>query len=84
MASSGILFLPKQRPKEDWARWIQEKDKIEEGLIGVVGCVESCRTFRVGSNCTKRGQPRLVLRVAYRKCLHLYFVRRDPARGVRY
>ena len=75
------ICSPKES-KEEWARSIQEKDKIQEGLICVVGCVESCRTFRVGSNWTKRGQPRLVLRVAYRKCLHLYFYYLDRELGL--
>jgi hypothetical protein len=55
--------------KEELARGIVERDKIEEGLVCVLSCVESCRTFDVYRNREKR-KLELVSRI--RKCLFLY------------
>lgn len=55
--------------KEELARGIVERDKIEEGLVCVLSCVETCRTFEVYRNREKR-KLELVSRI--RKCLFLY------------
>jgi hypothetical protein len=55
--------------KEELARGIVEGDKIEEGLVCVLSCVETCRTFDVYRNREKRKRE-LVSRI--RKCLFLY------------
>ena len=54
--------------KEEVARGIA-RDKIEEGLVCVLSCVETCRTFDVYRNREKR-KLELVSRI--RKCLFLY------------
>ena len=55
--------------KEELARGIVERDKIAEGLVCVLSCVETCRTFDVYRNREKR-KLELVSRI--RKCLFLY------------
>jgi hypothetical protein len=40
--------------KEEVARGIAARDKIEEGLVCVLSCVETCRTFDVYRNREKR------------------------------
>jgi hypothetical protein len=47
-----------------------EGDRIEEGLVCVLACVEPCQSFSVRPNREKR-EVQLVAR--QRKCLHLYF-----------
>lgn len=56
--------------KEDVARQIAQKDKIQHGLVCVLGCVEPSRSFKVGPN---RKTKQLELRAAERPCLHVYF-----------
>ena len=56
--------------KEDKAREIQQRDKIELGLIAVFSCVEPCRTWFVRGNRSTR---KLELRLGWGKCIHLYF-----------
>src|SRR5216684_8276374 len=55
--------------KEEVARGIAARDKIKEGLVCVLSCVETCRTFDVYRNREKR-KLELVSRI--RKCLFLY------------
>ena len=55
--------------KEEVAREIAAREKIEEGLICVLSCVEPCRTFEVYRN---RDTRRLELVSRIRKCLFLY------------
>ena len=56
--------------KEDYARHIMNQDRIEQGLVCVISCVESCQTYDLYKNrTTKRLEPR----PARRKCLFLYF-----------
>src|SRR2546422_9434871 len=55
--------------KEEVARGIAARDKIEEGLVCVLSGVETCRTFDVYRNREKR-KLELVSRI--RKCLFLY------------
>ncbi len=56
--------------KEDYARGIMDQDGIEQGLVCVLSCVESCQTYELVKD---RKAKRLVLRPARRKCLFLYF-----------
>ena len=56
--------------KEDVARRIAEKDRIEQGLVCVLGCVELSQAFKVGPN---RKTKELELRAHERPCLHVYF-----------
>jgi hypothetical protein len=64
--------------KDAWARRIQERDSIREGLVCVLSCVESCSTYRVYKN---RDSKRLELGRSRRKCLHLYFYYVDRVFG---
>jgi hypothetical protein len=56
--------------KEDVARRIAQKDRIEQGLVCVLGCVELSQSFKVGPN---RKTKELELRAHERPCLHVYF-----------
>lgn len=67
-----------QLRKEDRAREIAERDRITEGLICVLTCVEPCRTFEVGPNAA---QKKLELRMFGGKCLHQYFYLLHPEWG---
>ena len=56
--------------KEESARELAQKDRIEEGLVAIFRCVEPCRTYKMRGNYqTKMLEPHLELG----KCLHLYF-----------
>jgi hypothetical protein len=56
--------------KERLARDIMKRDRIEQGLVCVVSCVEPCQTYELRKN---RNTKRLELVAARRKCLFLYF-----------
>jgi hypothetical protein len=64
--------------KEDVARDIAERDRIQEGLVCVLTAVEPCHTFTVGPN---RHAKRLELRARQGKCLHQYFYLIDRQLG---
>jgi hypothetical protein len=55
--------------KEEVARGIAAREKIEEGLVCVLSCVEPCQTFEVYRNRETR-KLELVSRI--RKCLFFY------------
>jgi hypothetical protein len=55
--------------KEKVAREIAAREKIQEGLVCVLSCVEPCRTFEVYRNREAR---KLELVARTRKCLFLY------------
>ena len=56
--------------KETIARRIADEDRVKQGLVCVLSCVEPCQTFSVRRD--RRGK-RLELVSATRKCLYLYF-----------
>jgi len=62
--------------KDKFVREVMERDRVEEGLVCVLACVEPCQSFSVRPNREKR---ELQLVARERKCLHLYFyvVNRD-------
>lgn len=64
--------------KEQWARWIAEEQRIDNGLICVLKCVEPCRTFEVYRNADRQ---RLELVPRQRKRLHLYHFWIHPVFG---
>ena len=64
-----LVSAGESKEEEEVARGIAARDKIEEGLVGVLSCVETCRTFDVYRNREKR-KLELVSRI--RKCLFLY------------
>lgn len=79
-SSRPYRYLPSsQISKEELIREIVLKDKIQEGLVAVLSCVEPCRTYKVYGN---RQTKKLELRLQSSKCLHLYFYRQDPRWGL--
>lgn len=56
--------------KEELARQMLREKPIEDGLIGVLSCVENCRSFEIHCNADSK---MLELRHVPRKCLHYYF-----------
>ena len=59
---------------------IIKKDKISEGLICVLSCVERCRSFKFVRLSEKKNH--CGLRSADRQCLHLYFYFLDKEFGL--
>ena len=75
----GITYIPSSNiRKEVLAHERQRKEKIEEGLIGVWSCVESCNTFKAVFSKT---QSYPELKYERSKCKHLYFYFDDPTYG---
>lgn len=64
--------------KEAVALEIAAADRITEGLVCVLSCVESCQTFELGPN---RATKKLELRPLSGKCLHYYFYLQHPQFG---
>jgi hypothetical protein len=58
--------------KEERARQLARDQPVEQGLIGILRCVEPCQTYAV------RGQ-QLLLKDG--KCMHLYFYHQHPLFG---
>jgi len=71
LASSSIR-------KDDYVREIAAADRVEEGLIAVLSCVEPCRSYEVHRN---RETKHLDLRNSSLKCLHYYFYFQHPQLG---
>jgi hypothetical protein len=65
--------------KEAYARDIMEQDSIQQGLVCVLSCVESCQTYELRK---VRNSKRLELRHARRKCLFIYFYFADREFGL--
>lgn len=63
LASSG-------EDKEALARKMLKAQPVEHGLIGVLSCVENCRSYDIHKNAETK---MLELRNVPRKCLHYYF-----------
>jgi hypothetical protein len=78
-AGRPILYLPSSAyDKEEVAKRIARSDRVTEGLVCVLTCVESCRTFSVGPNAKTK---EIELRSSEGKCLHQYFYYQDPQLG---
>lgn len=75
-----VLYLPSPRTsKQDQAREIAVRDKIETGLVCIFKSVEPCLSYEVRRNrATKRLEPRLT----ERKCLHYYQYWMHPVLGL--
>jgi hypothetical protein len=70
-AGRPMIYLPSSTTnKEAVARQLAMRDGIRTGLIGVLGCVERCRSFDIRSD---KAAGRLVIESAVRKCQHYYF-----------
>src|SRR6516225_1168314 len=65
--------------KEALANHIANRDRIREGLICVLRCVEPCHSYEISRNANTK-QFDLVL--VPRKCLHLYFYYMDREFGL--
>jgi hypothetical protein len=66
-----FIYLPSAAlSKEDYARQIMERDKIQQGLVCVLSCVEPCQTYALRKDREKK---HLLLVPAQRKCLYLYY-----------
>jgi len=75
-----IVYLPSsQTRKEDVARSIVLQDKISEGLVAVLTCVEPCQSFQIHRDRTTK---HLVLESCRRKALHLYHYWMDKDFGL--
>ena len=71
IASRPFRYLASSNTrKEPLVRELIEKDRLQEGLVGVFGCVESCRTVFLYKNSQTK---MLEFRVANGKCQHFYF-----------
>jgi hypothetical protein len=62
--------------KEEIAREIAEHDRITEGLVCVLACVEPCQSFEI-----RRRESGLNFVSVPRKCTHLYFYYLDAELG---
>jgi hypothetical protein len=56
--------------KETLVRELIQQDHLEEGLVGVLGCVEPCRTYFL---CGNRQTKKLEFKLQSGKCQHFYF-----------
>jgi hypothetical protein len=70
-------YVQEKTRKDDLAKEIAKRDKIEQGLIVVFSVLEPCRTF---SFRFEKGKP--FVQSARRKCLFLYFYFMDPDFGL--
>jgi hypothetical protein len=65
-----MIYLSSSTRKEEMARQIEERDKVDKGLIAVLSCVEPCHTWFLRGN---RATRKLELHLQWGKCIHLYF-----------
>jgi hypothetical protein len=71
VAGRPFRYLPSSNTrKETLARELIAQDHLEEGLIGVFGCVEPCRTYYL---CGNRQSKKLEFKLESGKCQHFYF-----------
>lgn len=76
-AGRPYLYLNSSALRKDaLVRQMLEDDRIEEGLICVLACVEPCRSFAVV------GRGRLSVKLMERKCLHYYYYFMDRELGL--
>jgi hypothetical protein len=64
--------------KEEMARRMAQRDHIEQGPIGILSCVEPCRSYSLRGNAQTK---QLELHLEWRKCLHFYFYFEHPRFG---
>src|SRR6266850_4967908 len=65
--------------KETLARQLIQDDHLQEGLVGVFGCVEPCRTYFL---CGNRQTKKLEFKLQSGKCQHFYFYHVHPEFGL--
>ena len=64
--------------KEEVARRLAQRDGIQQGPIGILSCVEPCRSYALRGNAQTK---QLELHLEWRKCLHFYFYFEHPKFG---
>ena len=80
VAGRPFRYLPScNTRKEALARELIAQDRLEEGLVGVFGCVESCRTYFL---CGNRQTKKLEFKLQSGKCQHFYFYHLHPEFGL--
>ena len=67
-------YLKKHTRKEDYARGIAQKDKINDGLVCILSVNEPCSSFKLKYG---QGKPELVRDNPRCLCLYFYFIDRD-------
>jgi hypothetical protein len=67
--------------KEHIALDVARQDKVKEGLIATLSCVESCRSYGIEAS---RERKEINLKVEERKCLHFYQYMFHPEFGFMY
>jgi hypothetical protein len=78
-AGRPYLYLQGKHRKETLVKELIHKDKLSEGLIAVLCCMETCRTVKL-----KYARQRPELGFAYRPQRVLYFYRLDADFGLMY
>ena len=74
----NIYLESSKTSKEQLAKKIMGQDKITDGFICILRCVEPCMSYKTGwDNKTKK----LILESKPRKCLHIYHYWIDPVFG---
>lgn len=74
-----IIYLPSSSAsKEDLVRDLRERHPVEQGLIGILRCVEPCMSFQINKS---RESHRLQIHYRQRQCLHLYHYLVHPVFG---
>ena len=80
VAGRPVVYLASAvERKDELAREMAERERIDEGLIAVFKTLETCMSFQILSNA-KTGK--VGLKPALRKCLHLYFYLQHPLLGL--
>jgi hypothetical protein len=74
-----IYLESSARSKEAAAQGVAQRDRITDGLICVLGCVEPCQSFSIRKDAETKT---LKLVPAKRKCLHYYFYYIDHEFGL--
>lgn len=78
-ASRPLIYVNSSaQSKEEMARGIAQRDGIQQGLIGILSCVEPCRSYSLRGNAQTK---LLELQLGWRKCLHFYFYFEHPKFG---
>jgi len=74
----NIYLQSPKRSKELLAKQIMHKDKITDGLICLLRCVEPCISYKIRRD---RNTKKLILEPKQRRCLHIYHYWVDPVFG---
>ena len=75
----GVEYIRSHNERKEKLAHDRQKERgIDEGLIGIWSCVESCNTFRSAFDPTRKYP---ALRGERSKCKHLYYYFDDPVYG---